>query len=92
MKAKTIPTVNDIGQRQTCREINNENVLRGEDQVIGGGEGGLGALEAGIRIDGIGEAIEPQALALVLVIEQLGALDAAQALDESRGFPCLHLN
>ena len=57
-----------------------------------GVESDLRPLEPDIGVHGLGEAVEPLAFPLVLVVEELDALHRPQGLDEVRGLVRLGLN
>jgi hypothetical protein len=71
-----------IIERETCREVDDDDVFKSEDRIIDGLEAYLGAPEPHIRIDEICITIEPLALAFLLTIEQFQALHRTNGLDE----------
>src|SRR5262249_41528324 len=73
-----------IVEREPCGDIHRYDHLESEDRIVYGFEAYFRPPEPDIRVDEIGVAIEPLALALVLGVEKLEALYRAHALDECR--------
>src|SRR5688500_14510676 len=81
-----------IAKHQLGCEVNGNDHFEPEDDIVNRCKCNLGPPEPHVRIRDIGITVEPLALPLALAVEQLQALNGADALDEIRILFCTCLN